>query len=98
MDDEEAARSVRRTVERAAYVFYVDGRWRPFPDDGPESRVTKPDDTTYVQFNSIPGGRPHAEYRGPFGRWWVRIDPESGMPVGEPSWVPSADASSGMVN
>ena len=88
------AENVLEAIRMSAYVFYRDGRWRPFADDSPESRVTKPDDDTHVQFNHIPGRRPHAEYRGPHGRWWVRIDPESGMPVESPVFVPAVDASS----
>jgi hypothetical protein len=78
----------------AAYVFYRDGRWSPFASDSPESRVTRPDDSTHVQFNNVPGRIPHAEYRGPHGRWWVRIDPASGMPIDEPVRVALFDASS----
>jgi len=74
-------------VRQAALVFYVDGAWKPFPVDSPESRVTKPSGDTHVQFNHLPGRPPHAEYRGPLGRWWVRIDARSGMPVEEPRFV-----------
>ena len=92
------AERVKSTIERAAYVFYLEGRWRPFDTGSPESRVTKPDDETHVQFNHIPGRLPHAEYRGPLGRWWVRIDPSDGMPVAEPVYVPTADVTSYLVN
>ena len=95
---EEAARDVLSAVRIAAYVFYVEGRWRPFDAAGPESRVTKPAQETHVQFNSLPGRAPHAEYRGPLGRWWVRIDPETGMPLGGPVFVPPVDTSSRAVN
>jgi hypothetical protein len=95
---DEAAADVLDAVRSAAFVFYADGHWRPFADDTPESRVTKPADTTHVQFNSLPGRPPHAEYRGPHGRWWVRIDPETGMPVGGPVFVPPVDSSSRAVN
>ena len=94
----DAADNVLEAIRMAAYVFYRDGRWSPFSANGPESRVTKPDDDTHVQFNSRPGGRPHAEYRGPHGRWWVRIDPQTGMPVGEPVFVPALDASSSAIS
>jgi hypothetical protein len=60
---DEAAADVLDAVRSAAFVFYADGHWRPFADDTPESRVTKPSDTTHVQFNSLPGRPPHAEYR-----------------------------------
>ncbi len=82
------SQAVVSAVRQAALVFYVDGFWKPFPDDSPESRLTKPDDDTHVQFNHVPGRPPHAEYRGPLGRWWVRIDPLSGMPVEDPRFVP----------
>ena len=95
---ERAASEVLDAVRAAAFVFYVEGRWRPFDADSPESRVTKPADSTHVQFNSLPGRAPHAEYRGPLGRWWVRIDPETGMPLGGPVFVPPVDASSSAVN
>lgn len=94
----EDAESVLRAVERSALVFYEHDRWRPFDDTSPESRVTKPDERTHVQFNHMPGRPPHAEYRGPLGRWWVRIDGETGMPSGEPVEVTSTDSSSSMVN
>ena len=71
-------------IEWSARVFYVDDTWRPFRTDSPESRVTSPDVGTTVQFNSLPGRPPHAEYRGPLGRWWVRIDPATGLPSDEP--------------
>ncbi len=87
------AENVLEAIRMAAYVFYRDGQWKPFAVDSPESRVTKPDDATHVQFNHLPGRRPHAEYRGPHGRWWVRIDPSSGMPLDEPVFVPTADTS-----
>ena len=80
----EQAGRVLEAIEWSARVFYVDDRWRPFPEDSPESRVTSPDVGTMIQFNSLPGRPPHAEYRGPLGRWWVRIDPETGLPSGEP--------------
>lgn len=86
------------SVTRAAQVFYVDGLWRPFDTSSPESRVTKPDPDTHVQFNNVPGRIPHAEYRGPFGRWWVRIDPTSGLPIDDPIYAPSPSASSQLVN
>lgn len=76
-------------VRQAALVFYVDGVWKPFPIDSPESRVTKPAVDTHVQFNHLPGRPPHAEYRGPLGRWWVRIDAGNGMPCDEPMFVPN---------
>ena len=98
MPDAEAAEMVVRAVERAACVFYVDGAWRPFPADSPESRVTKTDVFTHVQFNHLPGRRPHAEYRGPYGRWWVPIDPKTGLPAGDPVYAPAADASSSLVS
>ena len=86
-------------VRQAALVFYVDGVWKPFPVDSPESRVTKPSVDTHVQFNHLPGRPPHAEYRGPLGRWWVRIDAGSGMPVEEPQFVPNrTEMSSSYVN
>ena len=86
-------------VRQAALVFYVDGVWKPFPVDSPESRVTKPSVDTHVQFNHLPGRPPHAEYRGPLGRWWVRIDAASGMPIEEPQFVPNrSELSSSYVN
>jgi hypothetical protein len=94
----DATSDVLEAVRSAAYVFYRDGRWHPFADDSPESRVTKPDATTHVQFNSLPGRPAHAEYRGPHGRWWVRIDAETGMPVDGPIHVPVADATSRSIN
>ena len=81
--------AVVAAVRQAALVFYVDGTWKPFPLDSPESRITKPAADTHVQFNHLPGRPPHAEYRGPLGRWWVRIDARSGMPVEDPQFVPS---------
>lgn len=96
--DAAAAREVLDAVRSAAYVFYRDGHWHPFDGDTPESRVTKPDVSTHVQFNSLPGRQPHAEYRGPLGRWWVRIDAETGMPVDGPVHVPVADATSQSIN
>ena len=81
--DDEASR-ILEAVEWAARVFYVDGNWRPFPTEQPESRVTSPDVGITIQFNSLPGRPPHAEYRGPLGRWWVRVDAETGLPTGEP--------------
>ena len=93
-----AADEVLDLVRAAAFVFYVEGRWRPFDTASPESRVTRPADATHVQFNSLPGRAPHAEYRGPLGRWWVRIDPDTGMPLGGPVYVPTVDASSSAVN
>lgn len=96
--EREDARHVRDTIARAALVFYEDGRWRPFAENSPESRVTSPEAATTVQFNSVPGRPPHAEYRGPFGRWWVRIDPSDGQPIEEPVFAPSADATSRRVN
>jgi len=92
------ADNVLEAVRMAAYVFYREGRWSPFTADSPESRLTKPDVDTHVQFNHIPGRRPHAEYRGPHGRWWVRIDPSSGMPVDEPVFVRTVDAASSSVS
>jgi len=95
---DDAAANVLEAVRMAAYVFYRDGRWSPFDGTSPESRVTKPDIDTHVQFNNVPGSRPHAEYRGPYGRWWVRIDPNSGTPVDDPVRVTPADASSTSIN
>jgi hypothetical protein len=92
------AQCVVDAVERAALVFYVDGSWSPFSGSVPESRVTRPDEATTVQFNSMPGRRPHAEYRGPLGRWWVPIDPSSGFPDDEPTFVRDVDSSSRLVN
>jgi hypothetical protein len=89
---------VADAIRSAALVFYREGEWSPFPDDSPESRLTKPDEQTHVQFNHIPGRRPHAEYRGPRGRWWVAIDAATGMPSDTPIFVPSVDASSSSVN
>lgn len=95
--DDDAA-NVLDAVRMAAQVFYRDGRWSPFDGASPESRVTKPDVDTHVQFNNVPGSRPHAEYRGPYGRWWVRIDPSSGEPIDAPVRVTPADATSRSVN
>ncbi|HQR40697.1 MAG TPA: hypothetical protein PLF26_20110 [Blastocatellia bacterium] len=98
LDPNDPALAVIETVRRAALVFYAEDRWKPFPADSPESRVTKPDAGTHVQFNHLPGRHPHAEYRGPLGRWWVRIDPASGMPTETPTFVPSAGATSSAIN
>lgn len=93
------ADSVVACVRRAARVFSVDGVWTPFPEDSPESRLTKPDPDTHVQFNHLPGRPPHAEYRGPLGRWWVRISPADGMPVDDPIFVPfRGEQTSDLVN
>ena len=94
----EDAVAVAEAVRSAALVFYREGEWPAFADDSPESRVTKPDELTHVQFNHIPGRRPHAEYRGPMGRWWVAIDAATGMPSDRPIFVPQVDASSSRVS
>lgn len=98
LDPEDPARKVIATIRKAALVFYQEQAWRPFPADSPESRVTKPQPDTHVQFNHLPGRQPHAEYRGPLGRWWVRIDPASGMPTETPTFVPAAGATSTAIN
>jgi hypothetical protein len=89
---------VVEAVRSAALVFYREGAWPAFADDSPESRVTKPDALTHVQFNHMPGRRAHAEYRGPRGRWWVAIDATTGMPSDRPVFVPAVDASSSSVS
>jgi hypothetical protein len=94
----EDAREVVEAIRSAALVFYREGAWAAFADDSPESRLTKPDALTHVQFNHIPGRRPHAEYRGPRGRWWVAIDAATGMPSDRPIYVPAVDASSSSVS
>ena len=94
----EVEQEILSSISRAALVFYVDGRWRPFADDSPESRVTRPDERTTVQFNSFPESEPYAEYRGPHGRWWVHIGADDGLPIGPPTFSPSADTTSSRVS
>jgi hypothetical protein len=43
------AEKVLETIEWSAHVFYVEGEWKPFPEDTPESRVTSPDEGVTVQ-------------------------------------------------
>jgi hypothetical protein len=92
------SRKVRLAIERAAFVFYTLGRWRPFSTDVPESRITKPDDRSQVQFNNQPGRRAHADYRGHYGSWRVEINPEDGMPISDPVEVGTVNESSAWVN